>query len=462
MGKDELLTIRLTELKEDVGLVRQMLTRAKKRGDQLTKVSDLVKPVGDDTIGESLATARRRVEDLIINFSGDDELTAQLEVLREDLFEVSKRLGKAAQAATVVGERMRDLDSIMDTEHRNITDSLFYARDMIRDIETAINELDSDTDQEDAWKAFDELVLKCEPLFTDYVDFLSGVTLRDHGLEDGVAAVADRVFKELAVGGIAVPARQGDLPTKLASLAKFQFPEWTVWDVPLAGYHAGLSRSTEIGQSIINEFCARHHATFPTEVFARQLFAEVYAACMVGPAYGYAALLLHLHPRKTQRTDDSPSAADRANVILATLEYYAGDNPVVRDQVKRLADRWSFAAGGAPVPDRDAEIFAEFVSLVVSERLDETIRPAPYDWVRWRSATDDVTDIADIVPGRHVLVLDLLNALWQLRVTNPSAVEGLTAEALISGARPGRSARPAATSTMQRQARPNETGGFGG
>ncbi|MCW2687390.1 MAG: hypothetical protein QOH69_272 [Actinomycetota bacterium] len=463
MARDELLIIRLEELKEDVALVGKMLSRATTRGDQLTTVSEVVKLGGDGTIGQSLASARSKVDLLISDLSSDDEVTHRLDELQKDLSEAYNRLGTAAGAAAVVGERMRDLDSIMQSEHQKIEDSLFYSLDMITKIQAVINTLDSDIDQVAAWNKFDKLIDECEPLFTDYVDFLSGVALRDYRLDDGVATLADRVFKELVVGGLAVPARHGDLPTKLASLAKFQFPEWTVWDVPLAGYHAGLSRSSSIGESIIDDFRANHPTTFPSAAFAKQMFAEVYATCMVGLAYGYAALLLHLHPRKTRRTEDSPSAADRATVILATLDSYSRDDPAFGAHVKRLSDWWSVAAGGATVSEDDVVLFTDFASRVVSDRLAKGTRPAPYDPARWHGATDGVTTKAHVDPGRrHALVRDQLNAIWHLRLTDPATVAGLTADDLASTVRHGRSAGPAATHTLQRQARPTEAGGFGG
>jgi hypothetical protein len=461
MAKDELLTIRLEELKEDVELVGKMLIRATDRGGQLSTVSKLVKVGGDGTIGQSLATARSKLDMLISDLSGDDEVTSRLNGLQRDLTEAYKRLGSAAEAAAVVGERMRDLDNIMQSEQQKIEDSLFYCGDMITKIETVLSMLDSGMEQAAAWTAFDELIVDCEPLFSDYVDFLSGVALRDYRLDDGVATLADRVFKELVVGGLAVPARQGDLPTKLISLAKFQFPEWTVWDVPLAGYHAGMSRSS-IGKSIIDDFLAGHPAMFPSETFAEQMFAEVYATCMIGPAYGYAALLLHLHPRKTRRTADGPSAGDRAAAILATLEFYGRDDPAFGAYVKQLSDWWCHAAGGATVSEDDARVFSDFASRVVSERLAKGTRPAPYDPGRWHGATDGVTDKAHVGPAKHALVRDALNAVWHLRLTDPATVAGLTADVLAAMIRPGPSAGPATTNTMQRQARPTETGGFGG
>lgn len=459
MAKDELLIIRLQELKHDVGLVAKMLMRATTRGDQLNSVSSLVKLGGPETIGESLADAETRVVRLESNLSdAGDHVTELVDALKDDLRELKTRLGKAAKAATVIVDRMREFDIIVEAESQQIEDSLYGCGDMIQKIDKVIGEFDSGTDREAAWNKFDELIDECEPLFADYVDFLSGVTLRDYQLDDGVANLADRVFKELGVGGIAMPARQGHLPTKLTSLAKFQFPEWTVWDVPLAGYHAGLLRSN-MANSILAQFRADHPTTFRTDAFAQQLFAEVYATCVIGPAYGYAALLLHLHPRNTTRTAGSPSAADRAHAILATLDYYGSKDPAFGAQVKRLANWWKIGAtGGTTVPAGDGALFDAFVSRVLSERLAKGTRPAPYSPERWRKATNNLRS-ADDCRSKHVLVLDQLNAAWHLRFTQPEIVANFTADDLGSGVRPGQSTT---IPILQRQAERPETRSLGG
>jgi hypothetical protein len=319
---------------------------------------------------------------------------------------------------------------------------------MIYNIDDLIAELDMTTDRDLAWNKFDKLIDECQPLFADYVDFLSGVTLRDYRLDDGVAFQADRVFEALAVQRIAMPGRQGHLPTKLSSLAKFQFPEWTVWDVPLAGHHAGLFRC-DIGESIIERYRQLHESMFPTDVFAQQLFAEVYASCFVGLAYGYAALLLHLHPRKTERTAETPSAAERAHVILETLDYFGTNDPAYSGYVQQLRKWWEVAAAGAAtVPADDAEVLTKFVREMLDKRLADRMRPDPYTPDRWRNATKDVVTKQDFQAPRQPEVLDQLNAAWHLRITQPASVADFTADDLNEGTRYG---QPAPAPSLRRQ-----------
>jgi hypothetical protein len=449
MDRDELLTIRLQELKEDISLVVKVLNRATSRGDDLNIIGKLVKTGGDDTIGESLLSAQRNLRYLADDLGDATEnLTELVEKMHADLNRLSARLSTAALAATAVNERMQALDTFVDREFQNIDNNLNYSRDMIYNIDDLIEELHTTTDREIAWNKFDKLIDECQPLFADYVDFLSGVTLRDYRLDDGVAFQADRVFEALAVQRIAMPGRQGHLPTKLSSLAKFQFPEWTVWDVPLAGYHAGLFRC-DIEDPIIKRFRQLHEPTFPTDVFAQQLFAEVYASCFVGLAYGYAALLLHLHPRNTARTAENPSAADRAHVILETLDYFGKTDPTYSGYVHKLREWWEVAAAGVTtVSANDAEVLTKFVTEVLEQRLADRMRPEPYTPDRWHNATKDVATKQDFQAPRQPEVLDQLNAAWHLRITQPDSVADFTADDLNEGTRYG---QPASDPSLRRQ-----------
>ncbi|MFN3003453.1 hypothetical protein [Mycolicibacterium wolinskyi] len=430
MAKDELLSIRLQEMKEDVALVVRMLTRSKSRGEPLNSIGSLVKVAGDGTIGESVFETTKQINTLARTLSNEaDDITALMTDIQANLTELDARLKKAAQAATVIGQRMQELDRIVDAETQSIEDSLQDCNELIDKIDGVIGDLNEGADQEAAWDAFDDLMAECEPLFADYVDFLSGVTLRDYQLDNGVAALAELVFKELRAEGIAMPARQGHLPTKMRSLAKFQFPEWTLWDVPLAGYHAGLCRSERIAGAIIDQSLDAHPETFPSALFAEKLFADIYASCMVGPAYGYAALLLHVHPRKTTRTKDCPSAADRAHVILAALAHSGKTAPDFAGHIDLLAQWWDVAAeGGRAAPARDADALDIFVTQVMA-RLENRTSPPPYDPARWKEVITGLETTDDV--RAQVLPLDRLNAAWHLRITNPAIVAELSAEDLI-------------------------------
>ncbi len=195
MVKDELLTIRLQELKDDVGLVVKLLIRATSRGKDLNIIGELVKKDGDGTIGESLLAAQRNLRYLSEDLhDASENLTERLEKIHADLNCLSERLSKAASAATTINERMQAVDAFVDREFQNIEDSLNYCHDIIDSIDDLIAELDTTSDRDMAWDKFDKLIDECQPLFADYVDFLSGVTLRDYRLDDGVAVQADRVF----------------------------------------------------------------------------------------------------------------------------------------------------------------------------------------------------------------------------------------------------------------------------
>lgn len=431
MAKDELLIIRLQEMKEDVALVVEMLRKSSKRSEQLNSIGSLVQVAGDGTIGESVYQTSNRINTLAHSLSNEaDDITTLVAEIQANLTELDSRLRKAAHAATIIGQRMQELDRIVDFNSPRIEDSLDFCYVLAGKIDCVIRDLESKADQNAAWNAFDKLMAECEPLFADYVDFLSGVTLRDYQLDNGVAALAELVFEELRAEGIAMPARQVHLPTRMRSLAKFQFPEWTLWDVPLAGYHAGLCRADSMAHDIVEGCLAEHPEAFPTKLFAERLFAEIYATCVVGPAYGYAALLLHLHPRKSTRTNDDPSAAERAHVILAALAHSGRTAPDFAGRVKLLAQWWDIAAEGSRAePSTNADVLTAFVAQVMT-KLETRMSPPPYDAARWKDVTTGLATADDV--KAQVLPLDRLNAAWHLRLTDSASVVDLSAQDLLS------------------------------
>src|ERR1051325_10903955 len=98
---------------------------------------------------------------------------------------------------------------------------------------------------EKAWKEYAEIIAQQNRLFkfSEYVDVLGGLALRDAGLDEGVCLIADELMQSCGQIGktnwnaLTIPANQETVT--LARSIRMGFPEWTLWAVPLTAHALG-------------------------------------------------------------------------------------------------------------------------------------------------------------------------------------------------------------------------------
>ena len=326
----DLLAVRLSELRDDVGKVKRVADLAESRHSRLDGLRGIRKEVWD-----GLLDARRMILDF--RRSGDApelDLLGDLESLLMDLDR------KVSQAGVMLDQLDGSMIRLMNTDTMSARCNAIISE--VDQVEAGLRA--GTLERTAAWVTVDDLTdTTVRRLFADYVDLLGGLTLRDTGLDDRVSELTDRLLEELTVPLRAVPARPADLvgDTSVGDLVMLWFPEWTIWDVPLFGHEAGLAwgHSSPLARGLLGDNPGPDR---------RGLAADAYAAYALGPAYACAVLLLRMRPGGARGASD----VDRAYVILNVLRSMSDDGTGAA-MVQLVADCWHGAVierGADPEP----------------------------------------------------------------------------------------------------------------
>jgi uncharacterized protein YukE len=404
----DLLVIRLDELQEDIEEVQQVVAKAETRHERLKVLREAGASAAD-----RLRAARKEAHDAALDAEGTE--------FHEALESLSVSLKDVAAQIRQINETVADFDRAMIhlKEAEDINNRCGQILDDIRDIRSRVR--GGELSYADAWAAFDDLSdTRCRALFSDYVDLLGGLTLRDTGLDDQISGMTDDLLNELGTELLALPARPADAPAadaaSLGSLIKLWFPEWTIWGVPLFGYDAGLAwvnRRSPLGAQLLDAEPAGSRGC---------LVADAYATFALGPAYASAAILLRMRTPAAGDPAASPSEAGRAYVILRILRAL-GESGTFGAVVGIVEECWQEAVrqrGGVTEP-ANREALDRFADRAV-ETLDKVTTLRRFDAQLWeREARDMLNALRLTEPGgpQPATVRGLLNGAWAARLEKP-------------------------------------------
>src|SRR5262249_16861778 len=143
-------------------------------------------------------------------------------------------------------------------------------------------------------------------------------------------------------------------------IIRLRFPEWRIWDLPLAAHELGHvvigenleseEKPENADQRILTPFIQRQRASLVrqdpgfkqmsmkrrsgvqqaaqwAESRIHEFLADAFATYTMGPAYACSAILLRLHPLIDAK-DGRPSDAQRAHVILSMLKWMNDKAPI--------------------------------------------------------------------------------------------------------------------------------------
>jgi hypothetical protein len=427
MPDPRLLEIRLNFLETDVAKVKNVVDNAYKRAERIRKIAD------------QLASHRpmlraghivHRLQDILQN---SPEICEEFqEHSREDPRVTLEELNSYIEEA-------KNLQKNAEIEIDEIASEALYLKDdQQRELATKIkhlcgklhNEIDrqrnamlsSPLDSKAyrrLWAEFDKMLAKdARPLFAEYVDFVGGLAVRDDALDDQVCAMTDRLLEELDLRHVlAVPARQAALGQIIQSVIMLGFPEWTIWGIPLVGHEVGLKYADGNNkdlQKLLNYRRRKDQKRWTS------LFADIFAAYVLGPSYARAVIQLRFEPQHIAAQDDEDrSDVDRARLILKVLdrlyEQKLHDEHAYRDTVRQLQDFWQHEVDDL-LPDSTGK----------EEELDKfldkawqilTQLPLPsFDRDRWIKASElQGYLLTGERPQYWPQVIDLLTAAWEIR-----------------------------------------------
>ena len=317
---------------------------------------------------------------------------------------------------------------------------MLRAGEMIKQLDE-VSRLANEGKTREAWQLYDSGPYKgSQEVFSEYLDLLIGLVLRDSGFDEGICRIADELIVQDidAVGterwrSLTIPARHEALKMTMARIIRLGFPEWTVWTLPLTAHEFGHVVVSIVAK--LHEYVKEQaEMTGITENHLQELLADGFAAYTMGPAYAYAAILLRLNPlRAFQEGDQHPADRKRAHVIFTMLRMR--QNPVKRpydELLQTLSKEWEDAIQQAQQPQGQLDV-AE------AERLD--------GWVAWLQQFLDDADLPDI-PWDHVQKWkdqflegtgetipqgvrwrDVLNAAWAARMKQPEKADGIWEQA---------------------------------
>jgi hypothetical protein len=173
---------------------------------------------------------------------------------------------------------------------------------------------------ESIWASLQKTASSADPIFAEYVELLGGVALRDTGLDEGISAVVDELWRTFVPGGgksnfIAIPSRQRDLKHTLARIIRVMLPDWTIWTLPATALEFWVVvASVDIGDSLKAKLGNLSAEGAPEIDLSRmEYLGDAYATYTMGPSYALLAVSLMLDPA-------IDAHQDRVRAVLHMLE----------------------------------------------------------------------------------------------------------------------------------------------
>lgn len=395
------------------------------------------------------------------------------------------RISLQAQSKERIALTMRTRWSAFTKDfYRHIDDSFSVeAGHLIKNIK----EIDY-SDLEQAWLTYrDEVRDQSDALFSEYVEFLAGLALRDTGLggllpsplpeptgeahptveaDDAdeadpadeadeaefnrdVCLMADDLIRQIYYIGtdylwhsMAVPGRTVTTARSTSRMIRLGFPDWTVWAVPLAAYQFGLVVVDESG--LVDDYpgSSTVHASD-----LRVVFADAFATFALGPAYAMASILTKLEPTPVTVGDAAApgrplplSDTERVSTILATLRFM-DSRSTFEDLVSYLEESWKasmdlngIASEPAPASVKRVAAWCDYMHKFLKEK-GEKISYTAHKWdeaMGWPSLLE-LTAPGSTAPVPELElrnVRDLLSAAWYQRLQSPEQSREIAIAAL--------------------------------
>jgi hypothetical protein len=195
--------------------------------------------------------------------------------------------------------------------------------------------IDAAAAAEDPWTELREVKDDALGLFTECLGFLGGAVALQAQLDEGRCRIANRLVATLRRDAhlpgpaISVPAEREYVNT-MSDLIRLRFPGEGVWDLPVVVHEFGHAVCDQVGKGAARDAVKQAAAAERAkpgrlrEARYEELWADVVATYVTGPAYAAACLRLRFDPSLAGESDVvsvHPSVDKRAVAILATLRH---------------------------------------------------------------------------------------------------------------------------------------------
>ena len=328
----------------------------------------------------------------------------------------------------------------MEKEADNCIEDL---KRVLRIVERAGGEGRSDAEdlRKQAWKEYEKgIYKKSQELFDDYVEFLSGLALRDTGFDNKVCQIADYLICKCKVEDLdhtlTIPTRQEAVTKTLARIIRLGFPEWTIWTLPLTAHEFGHVLADENNElkAFINQKVPNDESKLKYHM--QDYVADIFATYSMGPAYACAAILLRFNPLLAYVEGDKNAAdANRALVVFTLLDWMKSISSEYTFIINTLKEEWSTALQQAePLGTLETqnenpwEDWVRDITRILKSQA-KGIQYSPEGWSRAKKLGDQLlnAEIKEISLGTADM-RDVLNAAWLCRIENQNQVRNIGEE----------------------------------
>jgi hypothetical protein len=289
-----------------------------------------------------------------------------------------------------------------------------------------------------SWSELAKLDATVEQLASLVLTYLGGAAARRDGVDGGLCTAADRLVSSvirLGGPGWAGATLPGDseLVDGNDGVIRVRFPDDGVWSLPLVLHELGhvvgpaltrrkrldVDRTTEVRP--LRRHLDRLDRTQPRLWHhAQELFADVYATYVGGPAFMAASVVQRFDPSSAGRdTKTHPSPNRRVALMIDVLGEMArlgteGTTYVSRDLRVLWCDLAGLGDAKLVVTESDRR-FGRFSLLL----LDEVVPQARFTDLK-PAETLALGLQKDLAPAGDVAPVDVLNAAWIVRLNDPA------------------------------------------
>ena len=308
-----------------------------------------------------------------------------------------------------------------------------------------------------AWNVFRQNRKDCNELLNECFGFLEGALLRSSGLDLGICKIADAIVDRLSdytyPWNRFVIVAEESFFADMTEIIRLQFPEFTIWNLPIIGHEFGHFVGRQLRNSIKPDLFkmivnaeGKRDLNSQDETFLYEQFADLFATYALGPAFACTSLFLAFKPAKDTDGREHPSDAKRAYFILQTLERMNGkeDLSPYRNIIERLSESWqkNQEAAGVITP-----LLPETISMLqgrlnhLYHALDENLLGVKYSADGWHQICvladgfleKSVGELVEELVTHENALPDILNIAWVCRILNwrkPYLTEQINQKAL--------------------------------
>jgi hypothetical protein len=294
----------------------------------------------------------------------------------------------------------------------------------------------------DAWATLYALDIEIGALLEECLVLISGAAVRaSHSFDPNPIAtddwyrIADALVDELVAR---TPVPGWDSFTVLGGAESFRhisrlievrFPRPSIWDVPSVAHELGHYVARMLAEfrdgrmhNLMDDLHADIHGADATSWYwAEELFADAFAAYVLGPAYGLTCVTFGFDPLTANAgTDSHPPPMVRVLVITQTLRLL--NNKSVDWLANSLDGLWAdlVAASEAEPPAPDAPQVPNSWPNKIVALLVEHLSASGYQ--SWQEADRLSLDLRTEKVGPRTTISDVVNAAWLIRIRTKSEI----------------------------------------